>query len=174
MKKMIIAGLLGVVLALGFSGCDAELDPSDEGDSAFSKPRGELTISNINSGVIITSVKVYKETGRPADLDALNRYQSPIAIAYGISNSKPTVTLSTYTGNSVWDGTGSYGVFLAISYVLNNPNIPSTEPPPIVGYWAALTFDKGRAAASFSGFVSIRAPEPVSPSLSLPEGAPSS
>jgi hypothetical protein len=146
MKKSSMTGfVLWMVVVLGFSACDASLDPSDTGDSAISKPRGELTITDISYGLSISYVQVYEQTYTPA-YETLGNL-SLIATAGGISRSSPTAYL--YTGkDSPWDDTGTYGVFL----VTNSGNI--------AGYWKAISFDKGRASAVFNTFSSIVIPPP--------------
>jgi hypothetical protein len=153
MKKFSMTGFAVwlVLLALSFPACDASLDPSDEGNSGISEPWGELTITNISPGVTITGVRVYNTTDTPKHLDVLpGGNWSPIASASPISNSNPTVTLKA--GGSPWNGTGSYGVFLARS-------ISGLTPNTIVGHWKTITFAKGRATARFGDFSAITVPE---------------
>jgi hypothetical protein len=157
MKKFSMGGLAVwmALLALGFPGCDASLDPSDEGDSAISKPRGELTITGSITDTII-GVRVYNNTtSRPGYLDvATPGGWSSIASAGPISNSKPTVILSA--GGSPWNGTGTYGVFLASVSAISN----ELEPGTTVGHWKVIAFENGRATVGFDQFGAITVPTP--------------
>jgi hypothetical protein len=141
MKKFGMTGfaVCGVLFVLGFSSCDATLDPSDTGDSALSKPRGELTISGIDSGVY--QVSVYSTS---VTMEALKKPSSLDWVARGTPvSSSETITLGNPAGN-VWDGTGEFLVFLE-----------GSSETDIMGYAKVISFDKGRASVVFFTFEKI-------------------
>lgn len=156
MKKFMVTGFAvwTVLLLLSFSACDASLDPSDSGDSAISKPRGELTITGITG--TFTSVYVLSASlSSPASPSV----PSSVATGPGVYSSPATITLRK-SNDSVWDGTGDYYVFLLVSLTAANPK-------DIWGYCSKerIKFDKGSASVGFSSssFNAIEVPDPTPP-----------
>jgi hypothetical protein len=131
MKKFIMTGFVVCTLlfVLAFSSCDADLEPSDIGDSAISKPRGELMISGITDftinmlGVFSGSAAGYIETESEPDWE-VTEYISPAS----------TITVDL----SPWEGTGDYTVVLVGTNFLY--------------YKENVKFDKGSASVGFLSF----------------------
>ncbi|MDR2629536.1 MAG: hypothetical protein LBC60_01280 [Spirochaetaceae bacterium] len=145
MKRLSITGfaLCAVLLVLGFSGCDAALDPSNSGDSGLSKPPGELTITGVGSG----TYTVYVFSSAYDGLDS-QQIANSIWVARAIYQGTSPVKLIGIN-NSTWSGSGPYYVFLVGSQD-NKPGVFKSQ----------VNFDKGRGAVTFSSSQFIFDPEP--------------
>lgn len=148
MKKFMVTGaaVCAVLLLLGFSACDASLDPSDSGDSAISQPRGQLTITGIT--VAFTAVYVFPPS---KTLEYNDNLSDCVAIGTGSGTGAATVTISLQKPvGGAWDGSGSYRVFLLV----NSTPDPSGE----WGSYGTISFNKGSASVNFSAFTSVQRP----------------